>query len=50
MPDFIEAIGTYFVSPVLCILIPIGFSRLYKYISIKEYKNEYKEEYEKASA
>lgn len=50
MPNFIENIGTYFVSPVLCILIPIGFSRLYKYISIKEYKNEYKEEYEKASA
>lgn len=50
MPDFAENIGTYFLSPVLCILIPIGFSELYKYITRREYKDKYKNEYEKASA
>lgn len=41
MPDNFKVIGNYFISPVLCILLPILFAHMYKYILNKLKNNEY---------
>lgn len=41
MPDNFKVIGNYFISPVLCILLPILFAHMYEYILNKLKNNEY---------